>query len=344
MRAALLVPAPFDTVSGGYNYDRAMVAGLRADGHDVTVVELAGRHPLPDDAAFAAARDAWAALPDGTLPVIDGLCLPAFAPLADALARRRVVGLIHHPTALETGHDDATRESLRATEQTLFPLLARAVVTSPGTGQRLLQEFGVAHERLAVVVPGTADAPRAAGSGGPGCSILAVGVITPRKGHDILLRALARLPDLDWTLTIAGFPRDPAHAHALTALAVELDIAQRVTFAGEVVADALEALWQRADVFALATHYEGYGIAIAEALKRGVPVVVTDGGAAGALVTPESGVVCPVADITMFSRSLRRLIFDTALRHDMRAAAWQVGCALPGWTEQARAFAHAVTA
>ena len=49
--------------------------------------------------------------------------------------------------------------------------------------------------------------------------------------------------------------------------------------------DALEALWQQADLFALATHWEGYGMVIAEALKRGVPVAVTDGGAAGKLVT-----------------------------------------------------------
>jgi glycosyltransferase involved in cell wall biosynthesis len=344
MRAALLVPAPFDTVSGGYGYDRAIVAGLRADGHDVRVVELAGRHPLPDMAALHAARAAWDTLADAEVAVIDGLCLPAFAPLAEALARRRVVGLIHHPTALETGHDDATREALRATERALLPLLTRAIVTSGDTGGRLTEAFGVAAERVAVVEPGTADAPRAAGSGGPGCAILAVGVITPRKGHDVLLRALARLFDLDWTLTIAGGPRDPAHADSLVALADELAIARRVTFAGEVVADALEALWRRADLFALATHHEGYGMAIAEALKRGVPVVTTDGGAAGALVTQDAGVVCPAGDITMLSRSLRRLIFDTALRRDMSEAAWTVGRALPDWTTQAKHFARAVLA
>ena len=344
MRAILLVPAPFDTVSGGYNYDRAIVDCMRADGHDVAVVELTGRHPLPDAAAVAAARAAWEALPGDAVPVIDGLCLPAFAPLAEAIARRRVVGLIHHPTALETGHDAATRDALRTTERALLPLLARVIVTSTPTAERLQLEFGVARERISVVVPGTADAPRATGSGGPGCAILAVGVITPRKGHDLLLRALARLPDLDWSLTIAGFARDPAHAHDLTALAEDLGIAERVTFAGELVADALAAAWQRSDIFALATHYEGYGMAIAEALKRGLPVAVTDGGAAGTLVPPDAGVVCPVGDAAMLSKALRRLIFDTALRHDMSDAAWQAGRALPNWTTQATAFAHAVTA
>lgn len=344
MRAALLVPAPFDTISGGYGYDRAIVAGLREAGHRVDVVELAGRHPLPDDAAHVAARAAWERLADDATPVIDGLCLPSFAPIVDALAQRRCVGLIHHPTALETGHDETTRDALRATERAMLPLLARIVVTSAPTAERLVAEFGVARDCVTVVTPGTADAPRAIGSGGPGCAILAVGVVTPRKGHDVLLRALALLPDLDWSLTVAGFARDRAHADTLESLADELGIAPRVSFVGEVVADALEALWRRADLFALATRHEGYGMAVAEALKRGLPVAVTDGGAVASLVTPETGVVAPVGDVAALSRALRRLIFDAVLRRDMGDAAWRAGRDLPDWTAQARAFARAALA
>ena len=155
------------------------------------------------------------------------------------------------------------------------------------------------------------------GSGGPTCRILSIGALVPRKGHDVLLRALARLFDLDWQLTIVGSAeRDPVHARALAALAEEFGIARRVRFAGEVTDAALDALWQEADLFALATHWEGYGMAIAEALKRGVPVAVSAGGAAGNLVTPESGVVCPAGDHINLSKALRRMIFGTGLRRD----------------------------
>jgi glycosyltransferase involved in cell wall biosynthesis len=344
MRVALFVPAPFSTVSGGYLYDRAIVAGLRERGHVVDVLELAGRHPLADAEALASARNAWAGLPADAVPVIDGLCLPSFAPLADDLAARHSVGLIHHPTALETGHDSATRTALRETEQALMPRLARAIVTSAPTGKRLTEEFGVAAPRVAVVVPGTAPAPRSTGSGGPGCAILAVGVIMPRKGHDVLMRALAGLADLDWTLTIAGAPRDPVHAHSLSALAEELGIVRRVRFAGEVVDTALDALWQHADVFALATYYEGYGMAIAEALKRGLPVATTNGGAAGDLVTADCGIVVAPGDHAALARAMRRVIFDTALRADMAEAAWHVGTRLPDWPAQCDAFAAALPA
>ncbi len=336
MDISLFVPAPFEQVSGSYGYDRRMVAELRAHGDAVSVVELAGRFPLTDDIARDAACASWDRLAESTRPVIDGLALPAFAGMEDALAARGAIGLIHHPTALETGFSDAERESLRGMERRLYGRLHRLIVTSEPTAERLVTDFGVKRERIAVVTPGTDDAPRCSGSGGPGCEILSVGALLPRKGHDVLLRALARLFDLDWHLTIAGSPlRHPTHAEALVALAEELDIAQRVHFAGEVTGDALDDLWRGADLFALATWFEGYGMAVAEALKRGLPVAVCAGGAAAALVEPEAGVVCEPGDQVQLSKALRRVIFSPSLRADMGEVAWQVGQKLPHWKAQA---------
>ncbi len=341
LRIAFHVPGPIAAVTGGTGYDRAIVAGLRAAGHAVAVSELAGRHPLADGAAQASAAAAWRALPDDALPVIDGSGLAAYAPLGDALAARRTVGLIHHPTALEPEHGAATRAALHATERRLLPLLARVIVTSETTAARLVSEFGVDAGRIAVVVPGTAAAPRSQGSA-TGCAILSIGVLTPRKGHDTLLAALALLPDLDWRLSIVGPPRDAAHAAALVSLAETRGIAARVHFVGEAVGETLDRLWRNADLFALATRYEGYGMAIAEALKRGLPVAVTEGGAAAALVSPQTGIVAPVGDVAALSRAMRRLIYDTALRRDMSDAAWQAGQKLPDWTQQAARFAEAL--
>ena len=283
MRVALLVPGPISAVSGGYGYDRRIVAELRAAGHAVEVHELGGRHPLPDDAA-----------------------------------------------------------ALREIEQRMFPALTGCIVTSETTAATLAGDFAVPATRLASVVPGTDPAPRGLGSGGDTCRILSIGTLIPRKGHELLLRALARLFDLDWHLTIAGGAPDPVHAASLRNLAEDLKIAQRVDFVGVATGEALEALWRGADVFALATEYEGYGMAIAEALKRGLPVAITKGGAAGALVPVEAGVVCEVGDLVTYSKALRRVIFDVELRAEMAQAAWEAGQKLPDWAAQGQDFADAL--
>jgi glycosyltransferase involved in cell wall biosynthesis len=343
MYLTLIVPAPFETVSGGYAYDRRIVAGLHADGHQVSVIALAGTHPLADGAARDAACAAWDALAEASWPLIDGLALPAFAGMDDALAARGAMALIHHPTALETGYSEDDRARLHCIERRLLPRLVRVIATSALTAERLSTEFGVARARIAVVVPGIDDAPRSLGSSSPTCQILSVGALVRRKGHDMLLHALARLFDLDWHLTLVGTPsRDPVHAGGLVAMATDLGIAHRVRFAGEVGNGSLAALWRGTDLFALASHWEGYGMAIAEALKRGVPVAASAVGIAPTLMTVANGIMVQPGDRDTLSKALRRLILSADLRRDMAEAAWQTGQKLPSWSEQSRAFAAAL--
>ncbi len=332
MQVCLIVPGPLVTISGGHTYDRRMAASLRTLGWDVQVVELGGRLPDPDQAAIYAARTAWAALPTDCAMLIDGLALPAF----EGLPLGHVTALIHHPAGLETGLQDKTRQRLQSTEAAMFREVSRLVVTSDQTAERLVKQFDAPVEHIEVVIPGVDVLPRSQGSDGPACQVLSVGALIPRKGHDVLLRALSRLFDLEWELTVAGSAeRDPVHANGLHALAEKLQVGRRVRF----VADVTDMLWSRSDVFALTSHFEGYGLAIAEAMRRGLPVAVTEVGAVANLVGPQAGVVCAPGDVDQYSKALRRLIFDRALAHDMGESAWQAGQLLPSWDEQAARMA-----
>jgi glycosyltransferase involved in cell wall biosynthesis len=245
---------------------------------------------------------------------------------------------------METGLSEAHQSALADVERQLFPRLGTLIVTSHTTAETMTARFHIPSDRVRIVVPGTDDAPRGSVVDGRACEVVSVGTLIPRKGHDVLIRALAMLSDLDWHLTIVVSPdRDPVHARELLALTEQSQNAHRVRFAGELVGAALETIWHAADLFALATYYEGYGMAIAEALKRGLPVVVTGGGAAGALITPRCGYVCPVGDHDVLAKLLRRLISDHDRRRGMAEEAWRVGQTLPSWQYQAALFAASLT-
>jgi glycosyltransferase involved in cell wall biosynthesis len=332
----LVVPGPLDQRTGGYLYDRRIVDGLRAQGLAVTVHELAGRFPLVDDIARDAAAAATGAMAGG-LPVIDGLALPAFADLAERLPDRWVV-LIHHPLALETGLSTDQVEALAAVEHRLLPLAERIVVTSHHTVDDLAP-YEVPQPRIGVVLPGTDPAPLARGSGGPGFALLCVASLTPRKGHLILLEALAELVDLDWRLTCVGSKRrDPGTAQAIAASVVRLRLDQRVALVDELDEAGLAPLYDRADLFVLASYHEGYGMALAEALAHGLPVVATNAGAIPGTVPPSAGLLVEPGDPAALAGALRQIMTDPALRDLLTAGAVSERARLPSWLDAARDF------
>src|SRR5262245_29806657 len=211
-----VVPGPLDQRTGGYIYDRRIVEGLRALDWNIEVHELAGRFPQADEIARAAAVQTIAQLPPQALPVVDGLALPAFADVIDRLPRPWIA-LIHHPLALETGLAHAEASALAALERRLLARPARVLVTSAGT-RHALAGYDVEDARVGVVCPGADPAPLARGSGGPGLELLCVASLTPRKGHLMLLDALAELIGLDWHLTCVGsVERDRACAQSIVA-------------------------------------------------------------------------------------------------------------------------------
>lgn len=333
----LIVPGPLDQRTGGYLYDRRIVDGLRADGCAVRVDELEGRFPAVDRIAREAALRALEAPPDG-LPVIDGLALPAFHGL-DRWLPHAWVALVHHPLPLETGLGETERERLVAIEQALLPTAARIIVTS-GATRRDLAAYDIDPARIGVVVPGTDPAPLASGGSDEAPVLLCVGALIPRKGHLILIEALARLRTLCWRLVCCGSEtRDPQTAAAVRAAVARAGLGERVTLLGEVEPDVLADAYAGADVLVSASFHEGYGMALGEALARGIPVVSTTGGAAGETVPEEAGLLVPPGDAEALTPALRRVIGEPDRRAGLRAGAKAARQHLPTWRQQAALFA-----
>jgi glycosyltransferase involved in cell wall biosynthesis len=346
---SLVVPGDLGTRTGGYGYDRRIVAGLRARGWHVDVVQLDDSFPLPTPQARDDAGRALAAIPDGRLVLADGLAFGALPEEAARHARRlAIVALVHHPLASENGLDPAVAAQLQISERRALWSARGVVVTSRATA-RALDRYGVPADRIAVVEPGTDPAPLARGSGSAAPSLLCVATLTPRKGYELLIRALGAVRDRAWRLTCAGsLDRDAGTVARVCELIGEFGIEDRVTLAGDLDAPRLAIEYDRADLFALATLYEGYGMAVAEALARGVPVVSTATGAIPDLVdavpSRRAGIVVPPGDQDAFTHALARAIDDADLRVRLAAGARGVRDRLPTWDAAAAAMAQALEA
>ncbi len=340
----LLVPGDLHTPTGGYGYDRRMAQGLRAMGWAVSVLCIDGDWPWPGEATRAEARERIAALPDGACVVADGL---AFGVLGEVVAlhaqRLRWVALVHHPLHLETGLDAARAQALRTSEAKALALVHRVIVTSPATVADVLA-LGVPRERVAVVEPGTdAVAPVPPPHKGAGVQLLCVATLVPRKDHELLLRVLATLTALDWTLHCVGSPtRDPALAQRLQASTASGPLAGRVHWHGELADTALQARYAAADAFVLASRHEGFGMVINEALVHGLPIVASRAGALAQTVPPAAGLLVPLGDEAAWRAALSTVISDSALRARLADGARAAAARLPSWADQAARFADAI--
>ena len=338
-----VVPGDIETRTGGYGYDREILSSLRARGWQVSLVSVAGDYPTPSAADRQHAASALAALPDGALVLIDGLAFGALPDEARAEQHRlRLVALVHHPLGLETGIAADTSQRLLASEAAALTAIRGVVVTSPRTASAV-HLLGVPLDRILVVEPGTEPANAAIGSNGGPLHLLCVASITPRKGHDTLLDALGRLLHLDWTLTCVGsLERDSAYASTIVARCTAPPFASRVRLAGELAGAALEAAYMRADVFVLPTHYEGYGMVIAEALARAIPVVSTPTGAIESLVGDNAGALVPPGDPSALAHVLDRVMTDRPFRERLRSGALARRGTIPTWASAAESMEAAL--
>ncbi|MBV5274104.1 MAG: glycosyltransferase family 4 protein [Lamprocystis purpurea] len=338
-----LVPGALDTPTGGYEYDRRVIAGLHDLGWQVEVGRLDASFPDPSTDALTAAARTLAALPDGAAVVVDGLAFGALPAAAAAHGGRlRLIALIHHPLAAESGLAPARVAALRQSETRALAAARGVVVTSVATAD-LLGDYQVPRTRIRVVEPGTDPAPAARGSTGGLLQLLCVAALTERKGHDLLLQALAPLRGRDWHLTCVGSPaRDPVYAARLTALCGALDLAGRVAFAGVLDDAALVRCYDGADLFVLATRFEGYGMACAEALAHGLPILATRAAAVPTTVPPTAGLLVAPDDPAALTAALARLLDEPKLRHRLAAGSRAAGLGLPTWQTAAAAFARSI--
>ncbi len=345
-RVAFAVPGDLATPTGGYAYDRRMIAELQKLGWQVDVVGLGDGFPRPSAETKAAAREKLGLVPKDCPIVIDGLAFGVLPEAAKELHERNLLlALVHHPLALETGLAPADAQAFKASEYDALAAARGVVVTSPSTSQLLVDDYDVPPDLITVACPGTERGETAKGSSDGIVRMVSVGSVVPRKGYDVLIAALATIKNLPWRLTIAGDQaRDQATAAQLHADIASHGLAERIDVLGALPAERIAALYTGADLFVLASRFEGYGMAFAEALAHGLPVVGTTAGAIPDTVPPDAGVLVEPNDVKALSRTLRMLIENPKERLWFASGARVAGEKLPTWAESAKLMAGAIEA
>ena len=346
-RLFFALPGPLDQRTGGTLYDRKVIEALREDGWWVEVLEWPASFPFPNEDDRLTAAASLAAVPDNALVMVDGLALGTLPGLARLQKDRlRLVAMVHHPLALETGLSPMMATTFAAEELDALGSARAVIVTSETTAAIVEGAFGVPLEKIRVARPGVDRPKLARGERRPGpLRIFAMGSVSPRKAHHVLVEALARIEDLDWTCVIAGsLEREPEEVAALIGQIAMLGLGQRVTLVGEVDEAQAARLYADADLFALASVYEGYGMVFAEAQAQGLPIVATTGGAIPEAVPEAAGLLVPPGDAAAFAEALRAVVVDKGLRARLAAGSAAAGAAIPDWTTTAAIVGAALEA
>jgi glycosyltransferase involved in cell wall biosynthesis len=314
--------------SGGNVYDRNLSRGLGSLGWSVLEHEVSGFWSQPDAASFAALERALERIPDGAVVLVDGL-LASTAPdlLVPQAARLRLIVLVHMPLG-----DDR--------EGAVLAAAAGVVTTSAWSRRRLMELHSLRPDRVHVAEPGVESAELTAGTPA-GEALLCVAAVTPIKGHDVLLAALATMAELPWRCECVGrLDRDHAFVDALRRRL----LGDRVRFAGPRTGADLDRSYAGADLLVLASRTETYGMVVTEALARGLPVIATDvGGVADALGHGADGIrpglLVQPDDAAALADALRQWLADAELRERLRQAARERRESLAGWSTTASVVA-----
>ncbi len=323
--------------SGGNAYDRHVCRGLASIGWSVHEHAVAGSWPRPDAGSCAALAGVVERIPDGAVVLLDGLVASA-APevLVPQASRLRLVVLVH---MLFGDHwaDDAADDAEAREREVLMDAAAVVVTTSEWTRRRLLELYPLPADRVHVAEPGVDAAELAPGAAAAG-ELLCVAAVIARKGHDLLVGALATTIDLPWRCVCVGsLDRDPAFVDELRRRIRDGGLGDRVQLVGPRTGADLDRSYAAADLLVLASRAEPYGMVVTEALARGLPVVATAvGGVPEALGHgadgTRPGLLVPPGDPAELAAALRSWLGDADLRARLRRAARERRASLAGWS------------
>ncbi len=313
---------------------------LRLAGHKHAV---AGSWPRPSASARTELARTLSEFPDDSVVLLDGLVACGVPEIiAPEAERLRLAVLVHLPLGDETGLAAAVAAELDAKERATPRAASAVVATSDWAVRRLVAHHGARPERVHVAAPG-ADIGLASGTDGR------LPAAVRRRGHPAqgqhrLIEALATVTDLPWSCVCVGGLTQDHDVAQLRGLIEKYGLGDRLHLAGLQAGAELDASYAAADLMVLTSYAETYGMAVTEALARGIPVLATDVGGLPEAVgrAPDGGVpgiLVPPENPAALAAELRGWFGEADVRRRLKAAARGRRAALDGWATTARSLA-----
>ena len=346
MRIGFIIYGSLDTLTGGYLYDKIVIEGLVARGHQVEVISLTtGSYLMRLINSYTTAKRFSRAAQRFDIVIADELCHPSLLLLKSWLGKQAqkppLVALVHHLSCLEPRpswqrllvglverrflasvdgfiHNSATtRDSVGSQVQHNLP----QVIASPAADR-----FGN--------LPSLDTIARRAYRPGP-LKLLFLGMVAPRKGLLPLLSSLSSLNRDIWHLSIVGgHDFDAAYTARANKLIHQCDIIDSVDFLGPRTDDGLVEILNDNQIFCMPFAYEGFGIAILEAMAFGLPAIGSTRGAAGEIITHgKNGYLLDSDDQSGLGPLLAELHQDRKRLEDMARVARETYLSRPRWQE-----------
>jgi len=175
-------------------------------------------------------------------------------------------------------------------------------------------------------------------------TLLYIGSCVRNKGVEDLIKAMAYVRDLPIRLELAGSNQiDSRFTRRLIALVNSLDLRERITFHGLVGSRSLARLYSSADIFVFPSHYEGYGIVLAEAMNAGLPIIAADSGPVAEILSAnENALVVPARNAESLARAIRRLAEDRETRKRFARRSLELAAHLPSWRDTCQVVQEAI--
>ncbi len=322
MRVGLVIYGRLDTLSGGYLYDRQLVAYLQKEGVEVEIVSLPwswyGRHLTHN---FSRLFFQQLRRLDVDILLQDELNHPSLFWLNRRLRRYTnvpIVSIVHHLRCREQW-TAWQRPFYRHIERCYLNTIDGFIFNSQTTRQTVADMIGDVGPHVVAYPacdrfqsPLTPDEIVARAQQPGPLRLLFVGNLIPRKGLHTLIAALSLLPLEDWRLDVVGNTAvSPPYAQQIQHQIAKANLATRITLHEALPDEQLQTLYAQSHVLAVPSQYEGFGIVYLEGMAFGLPAIASTGGAAHELITDgENGFLVEVGETAVLAHHIRHLIHN----------------------------------